>query len=135
MAIADAFVAHCLELLSALGPARARRMFGGHGLYVDQRFVALISNDMLYLKVDAAARPMFEAAGCRHFRYTSAGVSRTVLAWWSAPEDAMESPVQMLTWARLAVASALRAAIAQGPTPSATLQAARRGRPKACRLT
>jgi len=59
MAIADAFFAHCLELLSALGPARARRMFGGHGLHGDQRFVALISNDMLYLKVDVAARPMF----------------------------------------------------------------------------
>ena len=115
MVIADAFVAHCLELLSALGPARARRMFGGHGLYIDQLFVALIANDMLYLKADAAARPMFEATGCRHFSYTSAGVSRTVMAWWSAPDDAMESPEQMLPWARLAMASALRADAAKRP--------------------
>ena len=115
MVIADAFVAHCLELLSALGPARARRMFGGHGLYIDQLFVALIANDMLYLKADAAARPMFEAAGCRHFSYKSAGVSRTVMAWWSAPDDAMESPAQMLPWARLAMASALRADAAKRP--------------------
>lgn len=91
-------------------------MFGGHGLYIDQLFVALIANDMLYLKADAAARPMFEAAGCRHFSYTSAGVSRTVMAWWSAPDDAMESPAQMLPWARLAMASALRAAAAKRPT-------------------
>ena len=118
MVIADAFVAHCLELLSALGPARARRMFGGHGLYIDQLFVALIANDMLYLKADAAARPMFERAGCRHFSYTSAGVSRTVMAWWSAPDDAMESPEQMLPWARLAMASALRAATTKRPTPA-----------------
>ena len=118
MVLADAFVAHCLELLSALGPARARRMFGGHGLYIDQLFVALIANDMLYLKADAAARPMFEAAGCQHFSYTSAGVSRTVMAWWSAPDDAMESPEQMLPWARLAMASALRAAATKRPTPA-----------------
>jgi TfoX/Sxy family transcriptional regulator of competence genes len=26
------FADYCLELLSALGSARARRMFGGHGL-------------------------------------------------------------------------------------------------------
>mgnify|MGYP000287609516 CR=1 FL=1 len=31
-----------LELLAPLGRARARRMFGGHGLYVDDLFVAIV---------------------------------------------------------------------------------------------
>ena len=118
MVLADAFVAHCLELLSATGPAHARRMFGGHGLYIDQHFVALIADGTLYLKADEAARPAFEAAGCRYFSYTSAGVMRTVMAWWSAPDDAMESPAQMLPWARLAMASALRAAATKRPEPA-----------------
>lgn len=115
MVLADAFVAHCLELLSVTGPARARRMFGGHGLYIDQHFVALIADGTLYLKADEAARPAFEAVGCRYFSYTSAGVRRAVMAWWSAPDDAMESPAQMLPWARLAMASALRAAATKRP--------------------
>ena len=30
---------HCLELLAPLGRVRSRRMFGGHGLYVDDLFI------------------------------------------------------------------------------------------------
>ena len=52
---------HCVELLATLGPARAKRMFGGHGLYVDGLFVGLVtSHERLYLKADEAARPRFE---------------------------------------------------------------------------
>jgi len=110
MPVTDGFVAHCLELLAPLGAPRARRMFGGHGLYVDALFVALIVGDQLYLKADEAARPAFEAAGCQPFSYTAAGGRRAVMAYWSAPDEAMESPAGMQPWARLALASALRAA-------------------------
>ena len=101
---------HCIELLAALGRPRARRMFGGHGLYVDEFFIALIADGQLYLKADDAARPAFERAGCRPFGYTRRDDRRAVMAYWSAPDEAMESAAQMLPWARLALASALRAA-------------------------
>ena len=123
MVVADGLVTHCLALLSALGSPRARRMFGGHGVYVDGHFVALISGEVLYLKADALARPAFEAAGCRPFGYATQTGQRAVLAYWSAPDDAMESPGLMLPWARLAMASALRAAaakrLAAAPKPRA----------------
>ena len=64
------FAAHCLELLAPLGAVRARRMFGGHGLYVDALFIALIADDRLYLKADADSRPLFERAGCAPFAYS-----------------------------------------------------------------
>ena len=35
MAAKDAFAAYCVELLAPLGAARSRRLFGGHGLYID----------------------------------------------------------------------------------------------------
>jgi DNA transformation protein len=57
----DDFTAHCLELLAPAGRARARRMFGGHGLYVDDLFVALVLGDNLYLKADALSAPRFDA--------------------------------------------------------------------------
>lgn len=50
--MSHALVDHCLELLAPLGAVRARRMFGGYGLYVDDLFVALIAVDRLYLKAD-----------------------------------------------------------------------------------
>ena len=91
---------HCLELLGALGPARARRMFGGHGIYVDEVFVALIIAETLYLKTDDTTREQFRAAGCEPFVYTTRDGQRTAMGYWSAPLQAMESPALMLPWAK-----------------------------------
>ena len=106
------FVAHCTELLGSVGTVRSRRMFGGHGFYVDELFVALIAGDCLYLKVDAQTRPAFEAAACVPFVYDSTGTA-VALGYFSAPEEAMESPPLMQPWARLALAAALRARAAK----------------------
>lgn len=109
----DDFVTHCVELLGPLGPARARRMFGGHGLYAGDRFVGVIADGVLYLKVDAKSRPLFAEAGGRPFTYAAAGRSVT-LGFWTVPDEAMESPAAMAPWAWRAWAAA--GAKALGPT-------------------
>jgi DNA transformation protein and related proteins len=111
-AASNEFVAHCLELLTPLGTVRTRRMFGGHGFYVDELFVALIASERLYLKTDALTRAVFEAEGCSPFAFGKAregAVESVETSYFSAPEDAMESPPLMQPWARLALAAALRA--------------------------
>ncbi|MEO8059931.1 MAG: TfoX/Sxy family protein [Burkholderiales bacterium] len=121
------FVAHCLELLASVGATRSRRMFGGHGIYVDELFVGLIAFDRLYLKADASTRASFEAAGCQPFVYDGAGKSVT-LGYFTAPEEAMESPPLMQPWARLALAAALRARALKPPAKAPKPQAkARKG--------
>jgi DNA transformation protein len=112
------FVAHVLELLAPLGAVRARRMFGGHGLYVDALFIALIAVDRLYLKADATSRPAFERAGCTPFSYSRSDRAAVTLGYWSAPDDALDSQQAMAPWARLALAAALRAN-ASSRSPSA----------------
>ena len=114
----DEFVSHCLELLAPLGTPRARRMFGGHGLYVDELFVALIASERLYLKADAQTRPRFEAAGCAPFVYDGQGRSVT-MGYYTAPDDALESPAYMQPWGRLALEAALRAKAAKKPSTRA----------------
>ena len=109
-----AIVEHCLELLAPLGVVRARRMFGGHGLYCDELFFALIAADRLYLKVDDESRPAFVAAGCEPFVY-DAKSKALAMGYWSAPADAMESPALMQPWAQQALAAALRARAAKRP--------------------
>ena len=102
------YIQHCLELLAPLGPTRARRMFGGFGLYADDVFVAIVQDEQLYLKVDDTTRGRFEAAGCQPFIYDAAGKSVS-LGYWTAPDEAVESPALMVPWARLAFEAALRA--------------------------
>jgi DNA transformation protein len=119
------FVAHVLELLAPLGAVRARRMFGGHGLYVDALFIALIADDRLYLKADATVQPAFERAGCTPFAYSRSDRSAVTLGYWSAPDEALDSPQGMAPWARLALAAALRAQ-ADKRLPRAAAQVATR---------
>jgi DNA transformation protein len=108
MTIKDEFARYCVELLGSLGGARSRRMFGGHGIYVDDLFVALIIGERLYLKADGESRAQFEAAGCQPFIYDGKDKPVTV-SYYTAPDEAMESRELMQPWARLAVEAALRA--------------------------
>ena len=125
----DEFVAYCAELLGSVGSVRSRRMFGGHGFYVDDVFIALIAAERLYLKVDALTRPAFESVGCTPFTFEKArggSVESVATSYFSAPEDAMESPPLMQPWARLALAAALRARAAKPPAA----KPARKARPR-----
>jgi DNA transformation protein and related proteins len=105
----DAFANHCAELLMPLGPVRVRRMFGGHGIYLDNLFVAIVVGEVLYLKADAESAPRFDAAGCAAFAYSVKGRGRMSLNYRAAPADAMESAALMQPWATLAMGAALRA--------------------------
>jgi DNA transformation protein len=128
------FAAHCVELLGHFGRARARRMFGGHGLYLDDLFVALIAGGMLYLKADAQTQDAFAAAGSQPFEYAAAGGRRTVMGYWSAPSEACESAELLDPWIGRAVDAALRARAAappsarraRGRSPSPTMPATKR---------
>jgi DNA transformation protein len=121
MAPPDEFIDHCRELLAPLGGVRVRRMFGGHGIYLDDLFIAVVADQVLYLKADATSEPAFRAAGCRAFIYQAKG--RVVnLGFWTVPEQAMEAPPEMAPWAHRACGAALRAraakAAAHAPRPA-----------------
>lgn len=104
----EEFLAHVLELLAPLGRVAARSMFGGHGLYCDGIFFAIVHDHTLYLKTDGRNRGEFERAGSEIFSYSRQG-KRATLNFYRAPEEAMDSPHLMLPWARSAGSAALRA--------------------------
>lgn len=118
------FIAHCLELLAPLGTASARRMFGGHGIYLDGLMVALVADEQLFMKVDAHTLPRWQAAGGRPFSYETkrAGPKRReVMSYWTPPEEAIDAPALMQPWARLALEAALRSrALKKSASPRKT---------------
>ncbi|MEL1265148.1 TfoX/Sxy family protein [Pseudoxanthomonas putridarboris] len=98
------------DLFALLGPVALRAMFGGHGLYHDGIIIGIVVDGEVYLKTDAQTQPIFAAAGGEPFVYVSR--QRTVaMSYWSVPAEAMESATEMLPWARLAHAAALRTAV------------------------
>ena len=118
------FVSHCLELLSPLGRTSSRRMFGGHALYIDGLCMALIIQDTLYLKADDTSRALFERAGCKPFTYTAKNQEIHSLGYYTAPDEAMESPAEMTPWARRGLAAAVAARAKAPPKKKAVAKKA-----------
>jgi DNA transformation protein len=105
-----AFIDHVLELARPAGRADARPMFGGHGIYIDGRIVAIVVDDLVYLKSDDETMHAFEARGLPAFEYASRDGKRTMTSYRLAPDEALESAEAMREWMRLAQEAALRAA-------------------------
>lgn len=103
------FVSHVLDLMSSIGPIQAKRMFGGYGISLDALMFALVSGGVLYLKADDTTRADFVAQGLAPFTYTKKGKRHTI-AYFQAPEEALEDGEVMNRWASSAYAVALRAA-------------------------
>jgi DNA transformation protein len=122
-------VEHTLELFAPLGAVRAKRMFGGHGFYIDALFVALIAGERLYLKADNQTEGDFAAAGSAPFVY-GGGAKPITMSYWAAPPEALESPAAMAPWARRAVAAALRARSISKPRKAAAKRSAPGAAPK-----
>jgi DNA transformation protein len=108
MAVTNSFQTFVLEQLSRALPAiRARRMFGGVGIYAADLFFALIDDDAVYFKTDAATREEFESRGMGPFRPSGAGGE--TMMYYQLPEDVLENPESLRTWADKAIAVARRA--------------------------
>jgi DNA transformation protein and related proteins len=96
-----------LEQLEPLGAITAKAMFGGHGLYCDGTFFALVASSALFLKTDEVNRPEFEAKGLRPFRpYEDQDM---VMKYYEAPAEMFEDPQLLRHWAGGAVAAGVRA--------------------------
>ncbi|MGH2617831.1 MAG: TfoX/Sxy family protein [Thermomicrobiales bacterium] len=61
MATKKETVEYILDQLAPL-PVRARAMFGEYGVYCDEKFVALICDDTLFVKPTAVGEEMFPEA-------------------------------------------------------------------------
>jgi DNA transformation protein and related proteins len=106
------FVQHSLDLFATLGDVTARRLFGGHGLYLDGVMFCLLDDGELFLKTDEACQAAFEGAGGKRWVYQSPkGPMET--RYFQPPADAMEDADGMRKWFELAVAASLRAASAK----------------------
>jgi DNA transformation protein len=109
MPLRQAYLDYVLDQLKPLGPVQSRRMFGGAGVYLDGVIFAIIADDVLYLKVNEANRPDYEAAGMGPFQ--PYGDSSFVMSYYEVPAEVLEDVEQLVLWARKALAAARAKAV------------------------
>ena len=108
-----------LDQLARIPQLRAKRMFGGVGIYSADCFFAIVAADELFFKVDDSNRSAYEAAGSEPFRPV---MSRPVsMSYWRVPLEVLEDPTELAEWAR----AAIRAANAPKPKGARRRQAAK----------
>lgn len=116
----DEFTEDVLERLNRVAPTRAKRMFGGVGLYVDGVFCALIADGRLYFKVDDTNRADFERAGMEPFQPFAEHAP--TLGYYTVPERVLADESRLRPWLAKTLDVAKRA--------SAKKSATRRASPK-----
>ena len=105
-AVSDDYLQFVLDQLAALGVVRARRMFGGAGLYRGDEFFGIVHGDALYFKVDETTRAEYERAGSEPFRPFANRA--TTLQYFLVPAEVLEDSGELCSWARRAVLVAQR---------------------------
>ncbi len=129
MVASDSFAEFLREQLAPLGRIALRRMFGKTGVFCDGVMFGMVTDNMLYLRVDDGNRKAFEeAASWPPLNYAKGGTTID-LSFWRVPERLFDEPDELVDWARSALAAAHRVAAKRGRTaPKRSPKSRRTGR-------
>lgn len=114
MVASDSFAEFLREQLAPLGPITLRRMFGKTGVFCDGLMLGMVTDNMLYFRIDDGNRDAFrKAATSPPLNYRKQG-EMIDLSFWRAPERLFDEPDELVAWARLALEAARRVTAKRG---------------------
>ena len=111
MAVRDSYRDWLLEQLGWVRPVRARRMFGGLGLYADEVFFGVVDNDTVFFRTGDSNRTDYESRGMEPFQPMGPGTKP--MAYHEVPADVLEDVGPLGDW----MAKAVREAESAKPRP------------------
>jgi DNA transformation protein len=86
-----------VDQLQGLNDVRARRMFGGYGLYQDEAFFGIIHKGRLYFRVDETTVGEYRKKKRKPFRPNA---RQTLKSYYEVPVDILEDQDRLAGWAR-----------------------------------
>jgi DNA transformation protein len=102
MMVGKEYLELMMDKLEPLGSVRNKAMFGGYGIFYEDTMFALISDNVLYFKVDQESQHKYEDIGSRPFPH---GIS-----YWEVPPAILEDDIKLRKWANKSIVIALRLA-------------------------
>ena len=87
--------------LAPLGHFRARRMFGGWGLYLDDAIFGLMAWGKVWFRVDDRNRPDYQKAGMEPFTY-SRETRAVTMTYFRCPDPVLADAAKLRQWAKAA---------------------------------
>ena len=102
MAVSKEYYQSVMERLEPLGEVTGKTMFGGYGIFFRGLMFAVISDDVLYFKVDSTNLDDYEKAGSTKFPH---GIN-----YWEVPGEVFENNAILHEWAQESINIALETA-------------------------
>jgi DNA transformation protein and related proteins len=112
MTVSSDFLSYVTGQLACLGEIHTRSLFGGMGILVENRLVAVILDDQLYLHTDENNRSDYTARGMGPFRPYPNAFNLTT-DQYQVPADIVNTPEQLQQWGRRALQASIASARAK----------------------
>lgn len=106
--IKNSFIEYLLELLSPLDNIKSKKMFGGYGIYKDNIFFALVSEEILYFKVDDSNIKDFQAYDSKPFSYENKNKKTISMSYFQVPVEILENQSELITFANKSINAAIK---------------------------
>lgn len=91
------FLNYVLDSINQLYTIRARKMFGGYGLYIDGQIFGIIADQELYFKANIKTADFFAQFDSEQFSYERNG--KTVkMSYWRVPSEVLEDQEMLKKW-------------------------------------
>ena len=97
------------EHLAFLGRLSTKSIFGGIGVFVDERLLGIVMEDKLYLHTDASNLGAYQERGMQQFKPYPNAFDLTT-DHHQVPTDVLDDPQQLKEWGQQALAAAIEAA-------------------------
>jgi DNA transformation protein len=97
------------EQLAFLGRISTKSIFGGIGIFVDERLLGIVMDDKVYLHTDASNLRAYQDRGMPQFKPYPNAFDLTT-DHHQVPAEIVDDPTLLKQWGELALAAAIEAA-------------------------
>lgn len=105
----SSLASYVTEQLAFLGPISNRAIFGAVGIFIDERLLGIVADDVLYLHTGPVNRNDYLARGCRQFKPYPNAFDLTT-DHHQVPEDVVNDVAELKVWGERALHAAVEAA-------------------------
>lgn len=112
MRVKSSLASYVAEQLAPLGRISSRAIFGGVGVFIDERLLAIVMGEKLYLHTDKSNLDDYVARGMQQFKPYPNAFDLTT-DHHEVPQDVVNDAEQLRVWGERALSAAVEAARAK----------------------
>lgn len=90
------YVVH--DLMRDIDGVSSKAMFGGHGLYLNDKIFGMIVDDVVYLKVNKDIKCEFEQLGSKPFTYQHKSGKQVAMSYYELPQPIADDSTKLRNW-------------------------------------